>query len=486
MSHKPWEHAKSSGSETNPLAARFVSSLDYDKRLYKHDIMGSRAQARMLAAQSIITAADRDAILAGLDEIEAEITAQGDAWEGWKIELEDVHMCVEAALVAKTGDAGRKLHTGRSRNDQVALDLRLWCREAEQELQKKFFALVSAFVDMADRCGTVVMPSYTHLQRAQPIVAGAELLAWADAFDRCAHRAHLLGQLSDENPLGSGAIAGSCLPLDRDHTTGELGFSATGKNSLDGTASRDAALDTAWTLAMAAMWLSRFAEQWIIYASTEFSFIAMGNDYTTGSSMMPQKRNPDMLELIRGKSGQAYGSLIALLTMCKGITIGYNRDLQEDKKHLFAAYDSVCDSLDMAAGLVGTASFREDKIAPTLARGYLDATGLAEYLVAKGIPFRTGHQVVGYLVHLCDEKQLFELKKLSLADFNAACAKYNLPQVCGEDLYGWLGAENVVKRYQSAGNGGMTGFETQLAFWKMRLMAATEHSSCCGTEGCSG
>lgn len=480
MSHKPWEHAKSSGSETNPLAARFVSSLDYDKRLYKHDILGSRAQARMLAAQKIISDADRDAILIGLDAIEAEITAKGDAWEGWKIELEDVHMCIEAALVERTGDAGRKLHTGRSRNDQVALDLRLWCREAEHELQKKFFNLVSAFVEMAERSGSVVMPSYTHLQRAQPILAGAELLAWADAFDRCAHRAHLMAQLSNENPLGSGAIAGSCLPLDRDAVTEMLHFETTGKNSMDGTASRDAALDTAWGLSMAAMWLSRWAEQWIIYASTEFSFISMGNDYTTGSSMMPQKRNPDMLELIRGKSGQAYGSLIALLTMCKGITIGYNRDLQEDKKHLFAAYDSVCDSLDMAAGLVKTASFRQDKIAPTLARGYLDATGLAEYLVSKGIPFRTGHQVVGYLVHLCDERQLFELRKLTVADFNEACAKYNLPQVCGEDLFGWLGAENVVKRYQSAGNAGQSGFEEQLEVWKMRLAAATDEAPACG------
>ena len=235
------------------------------------------------------------------------------------------------------------------------------------------------------------------------------------------------------------------------------------------TASRDVALDFAYALTMTSMWLSRWAEQWIIYATTEFKFITLNDTYTTGSSMMPQKQNPDMLELIRGKTGQVYGSLVALLTMCKGITIGYNRDLQEDKRHLFAAYDSVCDCLDMAAGIVRTTTFNEANIKEGLDKGYLDATSLAEYLVTKGVPFRTSHQIVGRMVGLCEERNLGMLKKLRVEDFNAVCKEYDADEPVTEDIYDWLGPENVVKRYQSAGNAGVSGFEAQLKAWKERL-----------------
>ena len=356
---KPWEHAKSSGSEGDPLAARFVSSLDYDKRLYTHDIAGSIAHARMLRSVDLLSDDELKQIETGLNAIGTEIAEQGDAWPGWKVELEDVHMCVEAALVEKTGDAGRKLHTGRSRNDQVALDLRLWAQDAQSQLTGKLDVLLAEFIGMADTHGHVVMPSYTHLQRAQPIVVGGELMAWVAALDRCRSRfAHGIQGLN-ESPLGSGAIAGSCLPLDRAHVADRLAvFAGYSPNAIDATASRDVALDLAYALAMTSMTLSRWAEQWIIYATTEFGFITLDNLYTTGSSMMPQKQNPDMLELIRGKTGQVYGSLMALLTMCKGITVGYNRDLQEDKRHVFAAYDSVCDCLDMAAGIVRTTTFQ--------------------------------------------------------------------------------------------------------------------------------
>ena len=217
------------------------------------------------------------------------------------------------------------------------------------------------------------------------------------------------------------------------------------------------------------MWLSRWAEQWIIYATTEFGFITLADTYTTGSSMMPQKQNPDMLELIRGKTGQVYGSLIALLTMCKGITIGYNRDLQEDKRHLFAAYDAVCDCLDMAAGIVRTTTFNEERIKAGLDKGYLDATSLAEYLVTKGVPFRTSHQIVGRMVGLCEERGLGKLKKLEVADFNAVCKEYDAGEPVSDDIFDWLGPENVVKRYLSAGNAGVSGFEAQLKAWKERL-----------------
>lgn len=464
MTQKPWEHAKNSGSEGDPLAARFVSSLDYDKRLYKHDIAGSIAHARMLHKVQLITDEDLQQIEVGLRTIESEIDEQGDAWPGWKVELEDVHMCIEAALVEKTGDAGRKLHTGRSRNDQVALDLKLWVRESTHEIGAKHQALIHEFVGLAEKYGRIVMPSFTHLQRAQPIVAGGELMAWIEAIDRCYMRfmKQVVGAYQG-SPLGSGAIAGSSLPLDRDYSTELLGLSCSENNSIDATASRDAALDMAYALTMTSMTLSRWAEQWIIYATTEFGFVTLDNLYTTGSSMMPQKQNPDMLELIRGKTGQVYGSLMALLTMCKGITIGYNRDLQEDKRHVFAAYDAVCDCLDMAAAIVRTTTFNEEKIKAGLNRGYLDATSLAEYLVTKGVPFRTSHQIVGTLVKKATDLDRHELKKLSLEEMQAEC------DAIQDDVYAWLGPENVVKRYQSAGNAGVSGFEAQLKAWKERL-----------------
>ncbi|MEM6505785.1 MAG: argininosuccinate lyase [Planctomycetota bacterium] len=468
-SSKPWEHAKASGSEEDPLAARFVASLDYDKRLYKHDICGSRAHAAMLEKVGLITAEDLGDIVAGLDAIEQEIDEQGDAWPGWKVELEDVHMCVEAALIEKAGDAGRKLHTGRSRNDQVALDLMLWVNEAVDVIIEKSKALQEEFASLAERDGNIVMPSYTHLQRAQPIIVAGELYAWKSALNRCCIRLGNVIDTSLEHPLGSGAIAGSSLPIDRNETQRAFGFTYTSTSSIDATASRDVALDFAYALTMTSMWLSRWAEQWIIYATTEFGFITLADTYTTGSSMMPQKQNPDMLELIRGKTGQVYGSLIALLTMCKGITVGYNRDLQEDKRHLFAAYDAVCDCLDMAAGIVRTTTFNEDRIKAGLDKGYLDATSLAEYLVTKGVPFRTSHQIVGRMVGLCEERGLGMLKKLDVADFNEVCKQYDAGEPVTDDIFDWLGPENVVKRYQSAGNAGVSGFEAQLKAWKERL-----------------
>ncbi|MEM1447313.1 MAG: argininosuccinate lyase [Planctomycetota bacterium] len=482
MSQKPWEHAKSSGSEGDPLAARFVSSLDYDKRLYRHDIAGSIAHAQMLHKVGLITDEDLQQIEVGLRQIEIEIEEQGDAWPGWKVELEDVHMCIEAALIEKAGDAGRKLHTGRSRNDQVALDIAMWVDDASYAVGEKLLTVIKSLVFLSESVGNIVMPSYTHLQRAQPIVAGAECLAWATMLHRDYLRndaayQHFVSNESEfhrDSPLGSGAIAGSSLPLDSKQAAQNLEhgqrylegipyFWHGPTNSMESTASRDRALDFVYSLSMISQHLSRWAEQWIIYATTEFGFITLDNLYTTGSSMMPQKQNPDMLELIRGKTGQVYGSLMALLTMCKGITIGYNRDLQEDKRHVFAAYDAVCDCLDMAAAIVRTTTFNEEKIKAELNRGYLDATSLAEYLVTKGVPFRTSHQIVGALVRKATELDRHELKKLTLDEMQAEC------DAVEQDVFDWLGPENVVKRYQSAGNAGVSGFEAQLATWKERL-----------------
>ena len=476
---KPWEHTKAgSGSASDPLAARFVSSLDYDKRLYKHDIRGSIAHARMLEHVGLINKDELAEIERGLNEIKSEIDEQGDSWPGWKIELEDVHMCIEAALIEKTGDAGRKLHTGRSRNDQVALDIQLWVYDAlygsesgyQSSLDYKLTSLARSFIKLAEDCGHHVMPSYTHLQRAQPIVVGGELLAWAETIKRCIDRVHACyEELHVELPLGSGAIAGSSLPLDRDYVFKILGKLTPTHNSIEATASRDVAIDFVYALTMTSMWLSRWAEQWIIYSTTEFGFITLDDLYTTGSSMMPQKQNPDMLELIRGKTGLVYGSLMALLTMCKGLTIGYNRDLQEDKRHVFTAYDAVCDCLDMATRIVKTTKFNEERIKQGLDRGFLDATSLAEYLVTKGVPFRTSHQVVGRLVQMCRDKGYEKLSLLKLDDFNAACSAAGAKPVARDDVYDWLGPENVVKRYKTAGNAGLSGFKEQLKAWKERL-----------------
>jgi argininosuccinate lyase len=473
-SAKPWEHAKAGeGSGSDPSAARFVESLSYDRRLYKHDIAGSIAHARMLRQVGLISDSDLSEIERGLREIEREITDagadDGAAWPGWKLELEDVHMCIEAALIEKIGDPGRKLHTGRSRNDQVALDLKLWVEESAAKIDKLLAGVLRSFITLAKRDGLIVMPSYTHLQRAQPIVVGGELLAWMEGLDRSRRRLMAMRAVLPRNPLGSGAIAGSSLPLDRFLLAGSLPLGTPMPSSIDATANRDLAIDFVYCLAMTSLTLSRWAEQWIIYCSTEFGFVTLDDRYTTGSSMMPQKRNPDMLELIRGRCGGVYGHLTALLTMCKGLTIGYNRDLQEDKRHVFAAFDTVMGCLDMTARIVSTARFNEKRIAATLDRGFLDATSLAEYLVTQGVPFRTAHQVVGSLVPLCESRGLIQLSQLSLEDFNTACTSRGQAAVCSQEVYDWLGAANVVKRYRTFGNAGVSGFEQQLAVWEKRI-----------------
>jgi len=495
---------------TDAIAQEFVESMSYDWRLYKADIAGSIAHATMLEKVGLITGADREAIYAGLKQIEAEIDRDGPKWAGFKPELEDIHMCVESALTERIGEPGRKLHTGRSRNDQVAFDLREWLLAACGQLQDRGRDLVLSFVAMANRSKDVVMPSYTHLQRAQPIVAGAESLAWAAMFDNSIGLLEYFKNSSSHDfdnhqcdfPLGSGAIAGSSLPIDPrvtaafieaersrgkvpDDVVEKLKERRSGipqvKSSIYHTANRDQALDFVYACAKIAQHLSRWAEQWIIYMSTEFGFIKIADRYTTSSSMMPQKRNPDMLELIRGRCGNVYGDLFALMTILKGLPIGYNRDLQEDKRIVFRAYDTVSQCLTMAAAIVNSASYDKARIEPTLDKGFLDATSLAEYLVTKGIPFRTAHHIVGTLVARCEKEGKHALSQLSVEAFNevidasiAATSPSPKPEAPSpihvtDDVYTCLGAANVVRRYQSAGAAGGKPFEDQLAAWKQRL-----------------
>jgi len=463
------------GEATDKLAQSFVESISYDRRLYKHDVAGSIAHATMLAKVGLITDADRNAIVTGLKGIERDIESGNFAFDE---SLEDIHMVVEAELIKRIGEPGRRLHTGRSRNDQVALDLALWIEQAEQSLQSQISDLQIAFVELAVRSAGVVMPSYTHLQRAQPISAGAEALAWCAMLDGHSTALHQLGDTDlNTSPLGSGAIAGTSLPLDTGMTAKELGFHdwqrvniITPANSIERTASREQAARLAFECALIAMHLSRWAEQWIIYSTTEFSFIKIADRYTTSSSMMPQKRNPDMLELIRGRCGNVYGDLFALMTILKGLPIGYNRDLQEDKRIVFRAYDTVSSCLTMAAAIVSSANFVPENIEPTLERGFLDATSLAEYLVTKGIPFRTAHQIVGTLVARCEREGKSALAQLPLEVFQEAVKAHGPPSVgIGKDLYDALGARNVVNRYRSAGAAGGEPFKQQLAEWKARL-----------------
>jgi len=341
---KSWEERLA--GEPDELAVDFVESLSIDKRLYKYDIVGSIAHAQMLAEQKLISKEEFKAIKDGLIAISEEIAAGRFKFEK---KYEDIHMAIEAALVAKIGEAGKKLHTGRSRNDQVTTDVRLWMRDRIELLQAKITLLQKAFVKLAGKYAEDIMPGYTHLQRAQPVVIASFRL-------KNCHR------LLNISPLGSGAVAGSTLPLDRKSTAKQLGFSDISYNSIDAVSDRDFCAEFIFDCALIATHLSRLAEDWIIYSSGEFGFVRIDDAYCTSSSMMPQKRNPDLLELIRAKTGRVYGSLVAMLTILKGQPSGYNRDMQEDKVHIFAASDTVEACLDVARAIVSHAKFNTKKI----------------------------------------------------------------------------------------------------------------------------
>ena len=456
-SNKSWE--KRLSGDVDQLAVDFVESLSYDVRLYKYDIVGSIAHARMLAEQKLITKKELAEIKLGLEEIASEIDSGK-----FKFDLihEDIHMAVEAALIKKIGDAGKKLHTGRSRNDQVATDMRLWMRDAIEDMQSQIAELQKAMVKLAAKYSKDIMPSYTHLQRAQPIVIGAYILAFVEQLQRDCIRLGNCRLLLNESPLGSGAVAGSTLGLDRDKTACELGFGSVMRNSMDGVADRDFCAEFIFDCSMVMVHLSRLAEDWIIYSSNEFGFINIDDKYCTSSSMMPQKRNPDMLELIRGKTGSVYGSLTAMLTILKALPSTYNRDLQEDKIHIFNAADVTSACIAMATAIVSNTKFNTKHIAAGIDEGFLDATSLAEYLVSKGVPFREAHGVVGGLVTKC-EKENRKLSGLSLEEFQAACEK-----IC-DDVYDCLTAANVVTAYKSSGACGTKQVLEQIEFWNTRL-----------------
>lgn len=396
----------------------YGESVSFDRRLALHDIAGSRAHARALRKAGILDDAELAAILTGLDGIAEDIRA--GRFE-WREELEDVHMNIESALTERIGAAGAKLHTARSRNDQVALDLRLWLRDEAGALAASVRRLQSALLGLAVRAEGAVMPGYTHLQRAQPVPAAHHLLAHVEMLERDAGRLADAVRRADVMPLGSGAIAGSMIPLDRSFLAKELGFGAVSQNSMDAVADRDFACEFLAACAIAGMHLSRLCEDAVLWASSEFGFLRLSDAHTTGSSLMPQKKNPDIAELARGKTGRLYGNLLSLLTVLKGLPLAYNRDMQEDKEPVFDSADTLGASLEILAEMFGAAEWDKARMEAAAGDALLVATDLADYLVLKGLPFREAHAVVGKLVALSAARGV-TLRGLTDADLREASA----------------------------------------------------------------
>jgi argininosuccinate lyase len=455
--HKSWE--KRLAGEPDELTINFVESLSIDKRLYKYDIVGSIAHAQMLADQKLITKDEFKQIKDGLIQISEEIAAGRFEFDK---KFEDIHMAIETALIERIGESGKKLHTGRSRNDQVATDIRLWMRDEIEIVQAKITLLQKAFVKIASKYTEDIMPGYTHLQRAQPISIASYLLSFVERFERDFIRLKNCKTLLNLSPLGSGAIGGSTLPLDRKITKEQLGFSDITYNSIDAVGDRDFCAEFIFDCAMIATHLSGLAEDLILYCSNEFGFIAVDDAYCTSSSMMPQKRNLDVAELIRGKTGSVYGSLIAMLTILKAQPSGYNRDLQEDKVHIFTAADTIEASLDMACAIISHSRFDTKNISAGLEEGFLDATALAEYLVGRGVAFRQAHGIVGALVAEC-EKQNKKLRELPIDEFQKQSV------AIGEDVYESLGAAKVAEKYVTEGAAGPKQANRQIEYWTKQL-----------------
>lgn len=394
---------------------RFGASLPIDKRMYAQDIAGSKEHAKMLAQQGIIPPEDAQAICDGLDSINTDI--ENDRFE-FDINSEDIHMAIECELIARIGDAGARLHTGRSRNDQVATDTRLYMKERASALMKANATLRETLIEQAEANSDVIMPGYTHLQHAQPVLLSHHLLAYVWMLTRDFERLAAARNAADVNPLGAAALAGTTYPLDRFATADALGFSHPIPNSLDAVSDRDFLLDLIYACSVSCLHLSRLCEEIILWSSAEFGFITLSDSYSTGSSIMPQKKNPDFAELIRGKSGRVVGDLMALMMTLKSLPLAYNKDLQEDKEGAMDAADTLEDCYICATGMIATMKVNPDAMLSQAKKGYLAATDVADYLAKKGMPFRHAHEVVGHLVLLC-EKRGCDLEDLSLEDLKA-------------------------------------------------------------------
>jgi argininosuccinate lyase len=411
--------------DTDHLVDDFHSSISFDQRLYRYDILGSMAHARMLARQGIIAPEEAEAIIRGLEEILADIE---EGRVQFSVAAEDIHMNIEQLLTRRIGPVGKKLHTARSRNDQVALDVRMYLRDEIGAIIDLLRQLVETLLDLAEKHLETVMPGYTHLQRAQPITLAHHLMAYVQMFERDMGRLRDCRRRTDVLPLGAGALAGTTFPIDPSRVAAELGFAAVAENSLDAVSDRDFVVEFAAAAALIMVHLSRFCEEIVLWSSAEFAFVELDDAYSTGSSMMPQKKNPDVAELIRGKSGRVFGDLMALLTMLKGLPLAYNKDMQEDKEALFDVVDTVKKCLRVFTPMVASLKVRPENMARAARGGFTNATDLADYLVKKGVPFREAHEQVGRLVYYCLSEGK-SLEELSLEEFK------QFAPVVEEDVY---------------------------------------------------
>jgi argininosuccinate lyase len=427
--------------KTDDLVERLGESVSYDSRLAPWDLRASRAHARMLGDCGILPKGEVKKILNGLKAVQADIEKGRLAWD---TALEDVHTNIEVALVAKIGDAGKRLHTGRSRNDQIATDVRLWCRDQIDRIMELLNALQTALVDLGESNFHVIIPGFTHLQHAQPVLFAHHCLAYYEMFARDRERFQQLRKRVNVLPLGSAAMAGTPYPINRQQVAKELGFDAISANSMDAVSDRDYLIEFCANASMSMMHLSRLCEELILWASPRFGFIQIGDAFTTGSSIMPQKKNPDVAELVRGKTARVYGNLTALLTLLKGLPLTYNRDLQEDKEAVFDTADTLQLCLEVFARMLPEISIQEEAVKTALAQGYMEATDVADYLVSKGVPFREAHGVVGKIVLHC-EQQPCTLPELPLKDFQAFSPLFK------KDIHNVLQADAIVRRRDNSG-----------------------------------
>ena len=445
--------------QVEKIADDFNSSIRFDCRMYKQDITGSMAHAAMLAAKNIIPQADADALIAGLEQILGDLDSGKLAID---MECEDIHMFVEQVLTQRLGDVGKKLHTARSRNDQVALDIRMYLRSEIDTLTELVKALITAITDKAETYADAIMPGYTHLQRAQPITFGHHLMAYAMMLLRDLGRLADCRKRMNCSPIGCCALAGTTYDTDRQMEAQQLGFADICRNSLDGVSDRDFCVELMACLSIMMVHLSRFAEEIILWASWEFQFVELSDAYTTGSSIMPQKKNPDMAELVRGKSGRVFGDLMGLLTTLKGLPLAYNKDMQEDKEGVFDAVDTVKMCLQVFAPMVTTMTARTENMKRAAQKGFINATDLADYLVKKGLPFRSAYKISGQLVALCIRENTV-LEELPLATYR----QYS--ELFDQDLYQDIDLVTCVEKRISEGGTSTASVRSQIAWVREEL-----------------
>lgn len=445
--------------ETDQLVYRFNASISFDRKFYKQDMEGSMAHVRMLAKQGILTEDERDQILQGIRGILADV-------ESGRLPItdkyEDIHSFVEANLIDRIGDAGKKLHTGRSRNDQVALDMRLYTRDEVQELNGLLKKLLEVLLRIMEENTETIMPGFTHLQKAQPITLAHHMGAYFEMFKRDRSRLHDIYERMNYCPLGAGALAGTTYPLDREYTAELLGFYGPMLNSMDAVSDRDYLIEFLSAMSTVMMHLSRFCEEIIIWNSNEYQFLEIDDAYSTGSSIMPQKKNPDIAELVRGKTGRVYGALASLLTTMKGIPLAYNKDMQEDKELVFDAIDTVKGCVALFTGMLDTIGFRKDRMSDSARHGFTNATDAADYLVNHGVPFRDAHGIVGRLVLYCIENNK-ALDDMTLEEYKA------ISPVFENDIYDAISMETCVNKRLTIGAPGKEAMEKVIAVYREYL-----------------